>query len=145
MGNDRGRLRLLLLAAFALAWVIVIAMAGRPSREPEILDWWSVRAAAVWTAAVCGLVLLSMRLRWLLGPRGTALLEAMFRTLRSSAPLWAVSAGAPLVLGAAALAWLHVMSVPFDTPLVIGLFGGAGLAVIYELLLISAGRERAET
>jgi hypothetical protein len=42
--NHRGRLRLLLLAGFALAWIIVLAMAGRPSRQPEILAWWSVRA-----------------------------------------------------------------------------------------------------
>ena len=142
MGIDRSWLRALLLTAFALAWVIVLAMAGRPSREPEILDWWSVRAAAVWTAAVCALILLTARLRWLLGPRGTELLEALFRGLRSSAALWALSAGAPLLLGGAAFAWLRIMGVSFDTPLLIGLVGGAGLAVIFELLLLSVGRER---
>lgn len=139
--NDHGRLRLLLLAAFVLAWVIVLAMAGRPSQQPEILDWWSFRAAAVWTSAFCGLVLLTARLRWLLGPGGTQSLEALFRALRSSAVLWAFSAGAPLLLAAAALAWLHVMNVPFDAPLVIGLMGGGGLAVIFELLLANVGRE----
>jgi hypothetical protein len=142
MGNDRSWLRALLLLAFALAWVIVLAMAGRPSREPEILDWWSVRAAAVWTAAMCGLILLTARMRWLLGPRGTELLEALFRALRSSAALWAISAGAPLLLGGGALAWLRIMGVCFDTPLLIGLLGAAGLAVIFELLLVSVGRER---
>jgi hypothetical protein len=85
--------------------------------------------------------LLTARLRWLLGPRGTQSLEALFRTLRSNATLWAFSASAPLLLGAAALAWLRIMSVPFDMPLVVGLLGGAGLAVIFEVLLASVGRE----
>jgi hypothetical protein len=132
----------LLLAAFALAWVVVLAMASRPSREPEILDWWSVRAAAVWIAAACGLTLLTARLRWLLGPRGTELLEAMLRGLRSSAALWAFSTGTPFVLAGAAFVWLRTMGVSFDTPPLIGLSGGVGLALIFEWLLASAGREQ---
>jgi hypothetical protein len=142
MGNDRAHLRGLLIAAFGFVWVIVLAIASRPSQQPEILDWWSARAAAVWTAAVCGLILLSARLRWLLGPRGTQLIETLFRGLRSSAALWAFSASAPLLVGAAALAWLRIMSVPFDMPLLTGLMGAAGLAITFELLLASAGRKR---
>ena len=140
--EERRRLRGYLLIAFALAWVLVLAMAARPSRQPVILDWWSVRAAAVWTAASCALIMLTARLRWLLGPRGTELLVAVFRGLRSTATLWVLSAAAPLLLGAVALVWLHMMGVPFDAPLRIGLGAGLGLALIFELLLASVGQER---
>lgn len=142
MRIDARTLRALLLVSFVLCCGIVVALAGRPSREPEIFDWWSVRAAAVWSAAVCALALAATRLRWLLGPRGTRLLIAVFRGLRSSHGLWLTAALTPLVAGVAALAWLHAMGVPFDAPLQIGLACGAGISLIFEVLLATVGRER---